>query len=97
MNQYWNIKIAMRAELLCAVEKFPAIKEKITSLFNDSEEFQALCHDYFLCVKSLGQWEMSVEKDERFLREYKDLKTTLEKDLLQFVDHLGQKHNHDLM
>ena len=81
----------MKAELLCTLEKFPTLKEKITFLFNDSEEFQALCHDYFLCMKSLGQWEMSVEKDEKFLREYRQLKTTLESELLQYVDHLGQK------
>jgi len=81
----------MKAELMCTIEQFPALKEKITSLFNDSDEFQTLCHDYFLCVNSLGQWEMSVEKDEKFIREYKDLKKTLETELLQFVNQVGQK------
>jgi len=86
----------MKAELLCTIEKFPALKEKITSLFDDSDEFQVLCHDYFLCVKSLGHWETSIEKDEKFLHEYKDLKVTLEKELLRFLGYLEQKNNHGL-
>ena len=86
----------MKAELLCTIEKFPALKEKITSLYNDSGEFQVLCHDYFLCVKTLGQWEMSFEKDEKFLHEYKDLKVTLEKELLRFLGYVGQKNNHGI-
>jgi len=84
-------KQMMKAELLCTIEKFPALKEKIISLFNESNEFQVLCHDYFLCVKALGHWEMSFEKDEKFLHEYKDLKVTLENELLRFLGHLGQK------
>ena len=75
----------MKAELLCTIEKFPSLKEKITSLFNNNDEFQSLCRDYFFCVKSLGQWEMSVEKDETFLRQYKESKMTLENELLHYV------------
>lgn len=76
---------------MCTVEQFPAFKERITSLFNGSDEFRTLCHDYFLCMKSLTQWEISIEKDEKFIREYKDLKRTLEKELLEFVDRVEQK------
>lgn len=76
---------------MCTIEHFPAFKERITSLFNGSDEFRMLCHDYFLCMKSLTQWEISIEKDEKFIREYKDLKRTLEKELLEFVDRVGQK------
>ena len=83
----------MKAELLCTIEKFPAQKEKITSLFNESNEFQVLCRDYFLCVKSLGQWEIASEKNEKFLHEYKHLKVTLEKELMRFLGHLGQKQS----
>lgn len=81
----------MKAELLCTIEKFPALQERITSLFNDSEEFRALCHDYFLCVKSLGQWEMSFEKDQQLFHGFKEQKAILENELLHFVDHSRTK------
>lgn len=86
----------MKAELICTIEQFPKLKDRITFLFNDDEDFQALCQDYFLCVKSLGQWEMSAEKDEKLLQEYKELKQALEKELLQYVGQVGQQHDHDL-
>jgi hypothetical protein len=86
-------KQTMKAELLCTIEKFPSLREKITTLFNENDEFQVLCHDYFLCVKSLGQLEISFDKDETFLHEYKDLKVTLEKELLRFLGHWGQINN----
>jgi hypothetical protein len=81
----------MKAELLCTIERFPALKEKITLLFNNNEEFQSLCRDYFLCVKSLAQWEMSAEKDEMFLRQHKEFKIALENELQQFLDRQTKK------
>jgi hypothetical protein len=77
----------MKAELLCTIEKFPALQERITTLFNDNEEFRVLCYDYFLCVKSLGQWEMSLDKDQQFHHGFKEQKAILESELIRFVDH----------
>jgi hypothetical protein len=79
----------MKAELICMVDRFPVLKDKILSLFERDEEFQALCYDYFLCVTSMDRWERSMQNDKMFIQEYGDLKSTLEDDLIKFI----QKHD----
>jgi hypothetical protein len=76
----------MKAELICLVDNFPGLREKILSLYERNEDFQTLCFDYFLCLKSLDQWETNRQKDEKFVQEYTDLKKTLEVELLQFIE-----------
>ena len=76
----------MNAELICMFEKFPGLKEKIQSLYEKDDEFQTLCFDYFLCVRSLTQWESNLEKDEKFIIEYSELKITLESELLRYIE-----------
>lgn len=76
----------MKTELIIMVEKFPGLKEKIISLYEQNENFQALCSDYFLCLKSLNQWEESIKKDELFIQEYLELKNVLESELLSFIE-----------
>jgi hypothetical protein len=78
--------VIMKAELICMVEKFPGLKEKILSLYDMNNEFQGLCFDYFLCQKSLDQWEANMKKDEKFVQEYLDLKKALESELLQYIE-----------
>ena len=80
----------MKAELIIMIEKFPGFKEKILTLFQSNNEFQSLCFDYFLCHKSLDQWEDNLKKDERFIQEYKELKRALETELLQFIEQHGR-------
>ena len=75
----------MRAELICMMEKFPALKGKIQSLYDQDEEFQALCYDYLLCLRSLDQWTVNMKKDEQLVEEYSELKRMLESELLQFM------------
>ena len=53
---------SMKAELMCVIEHYPSLKDKLVSRFRESEDFQMLCNDYFLCLKSLNQWEMAVER-----------------------------------
>jgi len=76
----------MQAELNCMIEKFPGLKPKILSLFERSSEFQTLCYDYFLCVKSLDQWESNIKKSEEFVYEYKIIQKDLESELLRYID-----------
>lgn len=76
----------MNAELMCMFEKFPGLREKILSLYEKDDEFQTLCFDYFLCIRSLTQWETNLKKDEKFIYEYSELKRTLESELLQYID-----------
>jgi hypothetical protein len=76
----------MNAELICMVDNFPDLREMILSLYERNEEFQTLCFDYFLCLRSLDQWEINRQKDEKFIQEYKELRRTLESELLQIIE-----------
>ena len=76
----------MKAELICMVENFPGLRDKITMLYEQNEEFQTLCFDYFLCMKSLSQWQSSMKKDENFILEYSELKRALESELFQYIE-----------
>ena len=80
----------MKAELLCLIERFSSYKAIILSLFDKDENFQALCHEYFLCVQQLNQWKMSFEKKEKLVREYNELKIALEKKLLRSFEKAEQ-------
>jgi len=73
-------------ELLYVTNRFPAFHEKVVDLYNQSEEFQALCNDYYLCIKSLDQWKIKIENDKKCLLEYTDLKTTLEQEMCRFLE-----------
>jgi hypothetical protein len=75
----------MKAELICMIEKFPNLKGRIQSLFEESEEFQALCYDYLFCLKSLDQWTITMMKDEEVVKEYTELKSMLESELLDYM------------
>jgi hypothetical protein len=76
----------MKAELLCLIERFSSHKTTILSLFDENENFQVLCREYFLCVQSLNQWSMSFEKREKLIRQYSERKIALERKLLHFFD-----------
>lgn len=71
----------MNAELIYLVNSFPEQKDKIQDLYEKSDEFQTLCLDYFLCFRSLNQWEESRKKDDKFIEEYAELKRALETQL----------------
>jgi len=79
----------MKAELVFFVEKFPDFKEQITSLFEGDEEFQALCLDYFLCIRSLNHWELTIQKYQERLDGYVELKRILENRMLEQVSQLN--------
>jgi len=73
-------------ELHQVTNRFPAFHEKVVDLYNLNEEFQGLCNDYCLCIKSLEQWRERIENDEKCLVEYKDLKVTLEQEICRFLE-----------
>lgn len=75
----------MKAELIFILERFPELREQLTSLFECDEEFQALCLDYFLCIRSLDHWELTVKKYQERLEGYVELKRVLENRMLQQV------------
>jgi len=73
-------------ELLQVTNRFPAFHEKVVDLYNLNEEFQGLCNDYYLCIKSLEQWKARIENDEKCMVEYRDLKATLEQEICRFLE-----------
>lgn len=77
----------MKSELLCIVERFPGFKEKILTLSRRNDQFQSLCSDYLLCIQSMHRLEINLKKDEKFVEEYMELRSDLERELLQFIQH----------
>jgi len=86
--QMWQNKITtiMKAELICILERFPELKKLILSQYERSEEFQALCLDYFLCLRSLNKSEAEVRKSKERFEEYAELKRILETKALQYIN-----------
>lgn len=80
-------------ELLYVSKRFPAFQSRVEGLYSQSEEFQGICHDYYLCITSMHEWETKVENDQKCLREYRELKETLEKELSQFIERGFDKAN----
>jgi hypothetical protein len=75
----------MNFELLCILERFPELKELIISHYEGDEEFQALCLDYFLCLRSLNNWDLDLRKYKERREEYVELKRMLEVKMLQHI------------
>jgi hypothetical protein len=72
----------MKPELILLLERFPDYKEQIKLLFECDEEFQALCSDYFLCIRSVNHWELTLKKYQEHFEGYLELKRVLENKLL---------------
>ena len=75
----------MKAELFLITERFPELRSQIVSQYERDEEFQALCLDYFLCLRSLEKWELDIKQFKERQEEYEDLKRMLEDKMLQHV------------
>jgi len=75
----------MKAELFFITERFPELKSLILSQYERDEEFQALCLDYFLCLRSLEKWELDMKRFKERQEEYEDLKRMLEEKMLQSI------------
>ena len=74
----------MKAELICMMEKFPGLREKILAVYDSNDKFQALCYDYLLCLKSLSKWETYKQSDEKFIKEYEELKKNVRVGITSF-------------
>ena len=73
-------------ELLYVADRFPVFHEKVEGLYNQSVEFQGLCSDYHLCITGIGLWETRTEYGKQFLKEYTDVKLSLEQELGRFLE-----------
>ena len=90
MPQYGKkIRLAdtdLNTELLVVADRFPAFHERLVGLYNQSVEFQGLCSDYHLCITGIGLWETRTEYGKQFLKEYTDVKLSLEQELCRFLE-----------
>jgi len=75
----------MNIELLCILDRFPEMKELIVSQYESDEDFQALCLDYFLCLRSLNNSEIDIQKYKQHRAQYTELKRMLEDKMLQHI------------
>jgi hypothetical protein len=85
--------ITMKAELFFMIERFPELKELILSQYDSDEEFQVLCLDYFLCLRSIDNWEADMKKFKERHREYEELRRMLEDKMLQFISKDNNKQS----
>lgn len=70
-------------DLVCVLQRFPERKNWVDRLYLDNEDFRALCSDYTMCVREI---ERMVTAGTTGSEEYKMLKFSLEREILQFLD-----------
>jgi hypothetical protein len=76
---------SLNEQLYLIKKKFPEQDERIEELFESSEDFRALCSDYFLCVKHLHKFKKEFGEKKLSIEEYKNVRSELEDELSQFI------------
>lgn len=73
--------------LFAVITKFPGLRDEAIHLFQQNENFRAVCVDYQDCVKALRHWSRSTERDAaRRKSEYEDLLSELEEEIVQSLE-----------
>ena len=80
-----KVEPTINTEFFSILEKFPELKELIQSQYDCNKRFQALCLNYFLCLKSLNGRELEMKKHKERYKEYEELKRMLEEKMLQYI------------
>lgn len=70
-------------------ERFPDKKSRIVHLEVINTEFRDLCRDYEECVRVLDKLSMDPQVDEQRVGEYRDLKTALEAEALEYLESMS--------
>ena len=70
-------------------ERFPDKKSRIVHLEVINTEFRDLCSDYEECVRVLDKLSMDPQVDEQRVGEYRDLKTALEAEALEYLESMS--------
>ena len=65
--------------------KFPKQSERIEELYNNNEDFRALCSDYLLCVQNLQQFQREFGEKKRSIKIFKETREELEKELSHYI------------
>ena len=65
--------------------KFPKQSGRIDELYDNNEDFRALCSDYLLCVQNLQQFQREFGEKKRSIKVFKETREELEKELSHFL------------
>ena len=76
---------SLDAQLRAVKQKFPEQGDRIEQLYESDEDFRALCADYVLCIRQLVEIEKEFSEKEHSMKEYKNIRKELEKELHEFI------------
>jgi len=76
---------SLNAQLRAVKQKFPEQGDRIEQLYESDEDFRALCADYVLCMRQLVEIEKEFSEKEHSMKEYKNIRKELEKELHDFI------------
>ena len=76
---------SLDAQLRAVKQKFPEQGDRIEQLYESDEDFRALCADYVLCMRQLVEIEKEFSEKEHSMKEYKNIRKELEKELHEFI------------
>jgi hypothetical protein len=66
-------------------KKFAGYVETIKHLYIIDDDFKILCDDYCISIVNNEELKKELNKDRQLAREYEDLSTELEKEILQYI------------
>lgn len=75
------MNIGLNALLL----RFPEHSERINKQITENEEFGNLCSDYEICLMMLKAIGQETELSQSKLKEYLEIKTELEQEVLKYL------------
>jgi len=70
---------------------FPGQYERIETLYEQDEDFHALCLDYFFCKQSLEKLKKELHEKRVCIREFSDAEAELKNELMTFLLQRGPK------
>ena len=76
---------SLDAQLRAVKQKFPEQGDRIEQLYESDEDFRALCADYVLCIRQLVEIEKEFSEKEHSMKEYKNIRKELERELHDFI------------
>jgi len=75
----------MGQEIEFLINRYPALKDKILSAYQDSDEFKGLCEDFYSSLCILEKHKERMMKDIKNEMEYRALFLDLENEILKFL------------
>jgi hypothetical protein len=76
----------MVKELDFMIQRFPQYRDPAERLYSCSDDFKAICEDYWLCSSNLENLKAGQICDNRLLTQYSLLRLDLESEALRLLD-----------